>query len=187
MGRRGVALEPHSADALAALGWAYFGDRRYADAIPIFQKAVAMTPDAAFPLWSLGYSQQVVGEPEAAVLTLRRAVEVTRREHCFEIALLGGALAASGHPDEARVLLSELQDRGKRDYVPPFDLAWLYAALGDREEALTELERAYQHRNGLLWARIHFPEFDPLLGEPRWKALADKLAKTAPIKPFAGR
>jgi hypothetical protein len=65
--------------------------------------------------------------------------------------------------------------------VPPYDIAILLAALGDREEALAAIERAYEERNALLWARIHFPLFDPLRSEPRWRAVAEKLAKTAPV------
>ena len=111
---------------------------------------------------------------------------MTQREHCFEIALLGSALHAAGRTAEARALLTELLDRGRHTYVPPFDLALLRAALGDRAEALTQLENAYRDRNGLLWYRIHLPEFDPLREEPRWRALADKLARAASLRPGGG-
>jgi serine/threonine protein kinase/tetratricopeptide (TPR) repeat protein len=185
-GRKCIALEPHSANAQASVGWSYAGVRRFAEAIPEFRKAVDLDPDAAFPLWSLGLALQEVGQVDEAIATYERAVTVTQREHCFEIALLGGALAAAGRVDEARSLLAELEDRAKRNYVPPFDLALLRIALGDRDGALTALEKAYQDRNGLLWYRIHLPTFDPLRDEPRWRALADKLASTAPLKPGGG-
>ena len=67
--------------------------------------------------------------------------------------------------------------------MPPFDLALvLHARWARRTKRSTALERAYEERNALLWYRIHFPMFDPLRGEPRWQALADKLARTAPLK-----
>src|SRR6202023_1885635 len=120
-----------------------------------FRKAVLLEPNAPFPLWSLAFAQQQTGALEEAIGTLQRAVTVTQREHCFEIALLGGALAAAGRVGEARSLLAELQERARREYVPPFDRALLLAALGEREEALSALEKAYEDRNGLLWYRIH--------------------------------
>ena len=184
VGRRLVAREPHSADARAALAWGYAGRRRYAEALPDLEAAVRIGPDAAFALWSLGLAQQQTGAVADAVVTLERAVAVTQREHCYEIALLGGALAAGGRTAEARALLAEL--RARREYVPPYDVALLLAALGEREAALSGLERAYEERNALLWFRIHLPAFDPLRGEPRWIALSEKLARTAPVAPVTG-
>ncbi len=109
--RKGLALEPHSANAQACLAWAYSGSRRFEESIPEFRKAVSFDPDAAFPLWSLGMALQQAGQLEEAVATLERAVAVTQREHCYEIALLGGALAAVGRTQEARALLDELLER----------------------------------------------------------------------------
>jgi hypothetical protein len=102
------------------------------------------------------------------------------------MALLGAALVASGREPEARSLLEEMRDKARRTYVPPHDLAVLLTALGEREAALSALERAYEERNALLWARLHFPMFDPMFdalrSEPRWIALAQKLGRTAPVR-----
>ncbi|HEY1250094.1 MAG TPA: protein kinase [Thermoanaerobaculia bacterium] len=186
-GREAVALEPHSANAHAALAWAYAGVRRFAEAATELRKAVALDPDAAFPLWSLGLTLHHLGQVEEAVAILERAVTVTQREHCFEIALWGSALAAAGRAQEARAILDELLERSRRSYVPRLDLALLHCALGEKEEALAALEKAYEDRNALLWYRLHMPNFDPLRGEPRWRALAGKLARTAPIAIGDGR
>jgi hypothetical protein len=59
-------------------------------------------------------------------------------------------------------------------------------SLGETEDALAALERAYAERNGLLWYRIHMPAFDPLREEPRYRAIADLLAATAPVKSGGG-
>jgi serine/threonine protein kinase/tetratricopeptide (TPR) repeat protein len=180
---KGVALEPHAANPQTALAWSYAGARRYAKALPELQRAVELEPNAPFPLWSLGLSFLGLSRFDEAIETLERVVAVTQREHCFEIALLGCALAGAGRTAEARALLVELRERGRREYVPPFDLAVLHAALGEREAALAALEKSYDDRNGLLWYRIHMPMFDPLREEPRWRALAEKLARTAPVDP----
>ena len=44
------------------------------------------------------------------------------------------------------------------------------------------LEKAFDERNAFLWLRIHFVNFEGLRGEPRWQALAAKLARSAPIR-----
>ncbi len=181
--RQGVSLEPHSANAHASLAWCDSGVRRFAQAVPEFRKAVELEPNAAFPLWSLGDALQGIGRIEEAVAIFERVVSVTQGEHCFEIALLGEALAAAGRTGEARGLLADLQKRALREYVPAIDLALLHVAVGARAEALAALEKAYEDRNGGLWFRIHRSQFDPLRDEPRWRALAEALARTAPVTP----
>ncbi len=185
-GERAVAAEPHSANARAVRGWAYAGSRRFGEALPDFVGAVELDPEAAFPLWSLGFAQQQTGAFEAAIATLSRGVEITRREHTFELALLSGACAAAGREAEGRRILAELHDRASRSYVPPFDLALAHASLGEKELTLAALERAFDERNALLWYRIHFPVFDGLREEPRWRAIADRLARTAPVRRGGG-
>ncbi len=184
--RRGVEMEPRSANAQAAVGWAYAGSRRFGEARRELSHAVALDPEAAFPLWSLGYAEHETGDFTAAISTLERGVAATRREHCFELSLLGRSLAAAGRVEEARSLLAELRERASRSYVPPFDLAVLLSSLGEREETLAMLERAYEERNAMLWFRLHMPTFDVLREEPRWRAIADRLAAAAPLKPGGG-
>jgi serine/threonine-protein kinase len=179
-GEQAVALEPHSGNAHAVLGWAYAGSRRFSEAVPVLEKAVALEPDGAFPRWSLGLAQLYSGSVESAVATFEGAVAATGREHTFQLGMLSASLAAAGRTADAGRVLDEMHERARRIYVPPFDLAIALSALGKREEALAALERAYDERNGLLWARLHMPMLDSLRGEPRFEAVADRLARTAP-------
>ena len=180
--QQGVAAEPHSANAQTVLAWTRMGVRRFAEVVPELRRAVELDPEAAFPVWSLGFAQLYAGQAADAVVTLERGVERTDREQFFQMALLGAALVASDRTPEARALLEEMRDKSRRTYVPPHDLAVLLTALGDRVDAIAALERAYEERNALLWARLHFPMFDALRSEPRWMAIAQKLARTAPIR-----
>jgi serine/threonine-protein kinase len=184
--RQAVALEPHSANAQALLGWPYTGSRRFEEAVPVFEKAVALEPDAAFPRWSLGLGQRYAGAREDAVATFEKAVTATGREHTFQLGMLSACLADAGRTAEAGLILDEMNEKARRFYVPPFDLAIALAALGRREEALRAVERAYDERNGLLWARLHMPMLDSLRGEPRFAVVANRLARTAPVKRGGG-
>ena len=178
--RKAIAHEPHSGNARAILGWVYAGSRRFAEAVPVLEKAVALEPEAAFPRWSLGLAQLYAGAVTDAVDTLEKAVASTRREHTFQLGLLGAALAAASREADARGVLAELEDMAKRRYVPPFDLAIALAALGERERALSAVEQAYDERSALMWARLHFPMLDSLRGEPRLRVVTERLARTAP-------
>ena len=61
----------------------------------------------------------------------------------------------------------DIEDRGSRAGV---DL-YAYLGLGDKDEALTFLERAYAEQDpALFWLKMS-PIFDPLRSEPRFQAL----------------
>ena len=182
VGRRGVALEPHSANLQAQLGWTFLVRRRFEEAEREFRKAVALDPEAGYPLLSLGLACQENGSAEEAIRVFERGVEATGGRHSLYTALLGGAFARAGRTADARRVLAELRERSAREYVPPFDLAMVLTPLGDSDDALSALERAYDERNAALWFRIYWPAFDGLRTEPRWQALAEKLARTAPVK-----
>jgi tetratricopeptide (TPR) repeat protein len=147
----------------------------------MFEKAVEKSPTAVFPLWSLGYAQHQLGRFDDAVQTLARVVQVTDRTHFFELALYGAALHGAGRTEEALAVLSEMEARAAKEYVPPLDRALLLAALGRDDDALTQLERAYEERNALLWFRIHKPYFDGVADSPRYRAIAERLARLAPV------
>jgi Flp pilus assembly protein TadD len=155
--------------------------RRFAEAIPELRKAVSLDEKAGFPIWSLGIAYQESGDYEQAIRMFERGVEITQGNHSFYMGLLGGALARAGRSQDARRMLSELRERASREYVPAFDRAAILAPLGETDEALTALEKAYEERNALLWFRIYFPVFDPIRSSPRFAALAARLARTAPV------
>jgi len=179
--RQAVELEPHSANIQAQYGWCFMYARRFAEAIPELRKAVELDDKAGFPIWSLGIAYQETGSYDEAIRTFERGVAITQGNHSFYMGLLGGALARAGRTRDARRMLSELRDRASREYVPPFDLAVILAPLGETDEAMAALEKAYEERNALLWFRIYFPGFDPIRWTPRFKALAERLARTAPV------
>ncbi len=153
----------------------------WAEAVTELRKAAAIDPNAGFPAWSLGTAYQETGAYEEAIREFERGVEITQGNHSLYVGLLGGALARSGRRADAERVLGELEQRAQREYVPPFDRAVVLAPLGRADEAMDALERAYEERNALLWFRIHLPVFAPLQSNPRWQALAQRLARTAPV------
>ena len=90
--------------------------------------------------------------------------------------------AAAGRRAEARKLLAELQARSNREYIDPYPLAWVYVALGENENALRSLEKAYEVKSSWMpWIKVE-PKFDQLHSEPRFKALVEKLGLDKPVK-----
>lgn len=88
---------------------------------------------------------------------------------------LGHAYGLSGEIEKASRLLGELQDLSKTAYVSPWLPMILYAGMGDKERALTWLEKAMEERvPSLVWLKVH-PELDPLRSEPRFAGALTRL------------
>jgi hypothetical protein len=64
----------------------------------------------------------------------------------------------------------------KERYVSPYNFALVHLGLGQKEEALSFLEKAYEERDGYNIAFIKADPFvDPLRGHPRFEALVQKI------------
>lgn len=181
-GRRGTELEPHSANMRAALAWPYLFAHRGREAEAELARAVTLEDRAPFALWSHGCALQALDRHEEAMGAYRKAAEVTGPGYSFYAALLAGALAAAGRHSEAESALASLDARAAQEYVPPFDRAVVLVQLGRLTEAVDALERAYEERNALLWARIYLPQFHRLADDQRFRQLAAKLARSAPTR-----
>jgi adenylate cyclase len=86
--------------------------------------------------------------------------------------LLGEAYAAARHREEAEKILKELS---KKRYAPAYFVGRIYAALGEREEALRRLEAAYRERAEWLILLKVDPRFDDLRSEPRFHDLMRRM------------
>lgn len=90
-------------------------------------------------------------------------------------ALLGHAYAAANKKTEAQAILRQLRDLSKTKYVPEYPVAAIYAALGQKEEAFTSLERAYDSRDAWMDYLAIDPRFDSLRPDPRFASLLRRL------------
>lgn len=98
------------------------------------------------------------------------------------LALEGYTYALMGEREKAADTLRELERQKSNRYVQPYFVARVHAALGNRAEALTYLERAFDKKAEAL-VNPHFgggglrrdPAWDGLRDEPRFQALLKKI------------
>ena len=62
----------------------------------------------------------------------------------ISVAYEGVSLAKIGKRDEAHAVLDKLLKLNEQRFVPPYHIALLYNALGDREHTYVWLERAFE-------------------------------------------
>lgn len=84
------------------------------------------------------------------------------------IALIGYSQAKTGETEKARAVLDELQKLSKTRYIPPYNFAIVYNALGESDKALDYLEKGFAEKD----VRMVFLEVEPkwnnLRREPRF-------------------
>jgi TolB-like protein/DNA-binding winged helix-turn-helix (wHTH) protein/Tfp pilus assembly protein PilF len=83
----------------------------------------------------------------------------------WAMAMETGALVRAGLRPEAESLVAEMLQRSEQRYVPPYDLAVAFNALGDSDAALTWLLRAHDARD---------PKMALLGTDPGWLRLQDR-------------
>ena len=181
-GERGIELEPHHGNVRTSQAWAWIFGGNFDAAERALREAVAVDTSAGYARWSLAHVVRHQRRFAEAIAMFEALVEETHGKAPYYVALLGAALGAAGETARAEEILGELeQRRNAGDFVPSFELAMIRLVLRDQEGTLDALERARDERNAFLWGRIYFPDFAPLRSTPRFRALADRLGRSAPM------
>jgi hypothetical protein len=63
------------------------------------------------------------------------------------LAQVASAYALAGRNDTARAMLTTIEAQARERYICGFNVACVYAALGDRERAFSWLEKGYLARS----------------------------------------
>jgi Flp pilus assembly protein TadD len=169
--RKAIELDPLNSISYHTLGEAYFLARDLERALRAYERAVALGPNDPSLIFSVSMVEGERGNMERALALGRKAIELSGGASIF----LGGygyLLGLAGDTDEAREVLKQLLTR---ETVYPFDVAFVHIGLGEYEEAIDQLEIAYQQRNSQLHYLTVGGAFDPLREHPRFQALLDRL------------
>jgi DNA-binding winged helix-turn-helix (wHTH) protein/tetratricopeptide (TPR) repeat protein len=94
--------------------------------------------------------------------------------------LEGTCLAKMGNTREAWAILEELEHIRRSEYVDAYYMAILRAALGQREQAFAELDRAYDECSARLWEFHVDPKLDYFRTDPRYTRICAALRQPAP-------
>ena len=88
---------------------------------------------------------------------------------------LGYAYAVMGKRDEAKRILTKLKIKRQRSFVSPAALGIISGALGEKDEAVAWLEKAYELRDPQLTYLKVGPRFTPLRSDPRFQDLLRRM------------
>ena len=88
---------------------------------------------------------------------------------------LGRAYAKSQKKYEANEVLNELNELAKRQYVSAYEIATIYVALGNNEQAFQLLEEAYAEHSFHLVNLNVSPQFKSVRSDLRFQDLVQRV------------
>jgi DNA-binding SARP family transcriptional activator len=164
---RALELDSLSPTANAELADALLANDRCDEALAQLARLRSLRP----PLNRVGviaaecYGQKQMW-PEAIAEVERNTVNGGPRGQSY----LGYVLARGGRTDEARRILAAMLDRSRRTHRVAFDVALVYAGLGEQDQAFAWLDKAVDDRSlGLEWMHA---TVNGLRRDPRFEKIA---------------
>ncbi len=172
--KRAVELDPFSAPLIACLGWHDLFAHQYDQASSQALEGLQMNPKNLWAHRVLGWAYEQQSMFDQAIAEFRRTASITKGRP-IDAGSLGHALALSGRKQEAREVIAKLTEQAKLSYVPPYDIAIVYAGLGDKDRAFDWLQKAYQDRSAFLVHVRWDPRLANLRSDPRFADLLRRM------------
>ena len=163
-----LALDPLSEEISRRLGFFFVANQQFAQAQPLYEKALAIAPNSAHARYNQGLLYLLENQPQQALSAFRQT--------SVEVYSLNGQAKVEyslRHVDASRrALQSLITQYGKSS---PWMIAEVYAWRGEKDSAFEWAEHAYQQRDdGITWLKINI-DFRSLRDDPRYKALLKKM------------
>lgn len=172
--RTAQGLDPYSTIISLGVGWTFYYRRDYALALEECGRVLDLDPRSVSARDCVGSAQLASGEYDEAIaeyLTLT----TPSGDDSLRLVSLGCAYALSGRKAEAQKVVAQLNAASKIHYVPASLLAEIHAALGEKDQAFSLLEKAYEEHDPFLVRLKVEPALDPLRSDRRFESLLQRM------------
>ena len=141
---RARELDPTSLPVDVTEGFLYYWDRQYSRAIQHLRGVLEREPHFWMAHYWLAQALGIEGNCVDAAASAKRANEFVGDDGALW--LIAWVSAVCGRRNEALAQLDALLERSRDHYVPPYDVAQVYAGLGDTTRMFAWLDRAERER-----------------------------------------
>jgi len=177
--KKAIELEPLFVPYQSFLGRTYALARRDDEALAQLKRSGEQNPNVAVNHVRLAhlyahlrrYPDAIAEETQARVLS-REDIE-TAREHGLALTKAFQSDGARGYWQKELEFARE-KPNPPEAYVTPYGRAIIYSELGDKENAIEELEKAYAERDLYMIELANTEEFDFIRQEPRFQSLLQR-------------
>ncbi|MBA4184011.1 MAG: winged helix-turn-helix domain-containing protein [Acidobacteria bacterium] len=174
LARRARELDPLTLIVNSAEGQFLFYAGQSDEAVSRLNKTLELEPNfwhTHLVLSGIYAEKQKFAEATAAA---DRAAQISGG-NSSAVAAKAYALAKSGNLAGAQIVLAELQKLSAEKYVPAYNFAIVYNALGEHQTALDYLEKAYAEKNVLMVFLKVDPKWNNLRGDARFIELMRRM------------
>jgi TolB-like protein len=166
--KRARALDPLSLIAGSDLAVGLFRAHQEDGAIAEVQEILAMEPNYVPAHLYLGSFYEGAKRYAQAEAEFSKFAELTGEDGNL-LGLRARMYAAAGEKEKARRIVDDLLSRSREGRYGYFQIAVLYAGIGEKELALAALQRAYdEHSWWMVTSKVE-PAFDSIRSEPRFQ------------------
>lgn len=179
LSKKAVELEPTSGYKIG-LGSIYYFAHDFDELKKGMKEVIAEEPEFAQGYDWLGMAYIQLEEYNNSLEVYEKSATLSGR--LAEIlGGLGHAYGIAGREKEAIQILDELNNYTLNYYIPPVQIAYVYAGLGEDDMVFEMLERAYRERSWELIFMREEPWFDYLHSDNRFKEFINRLKFPAKI------
>jgi hypothetical protein len=136
-------------------------------------RAMELNPSDSAPHYSLAELMEREGHASDATMEWRTALQLDGDQQLVD--LFDKTSSKSGLPAAKRAVTETLLERmattAKTNYVSPRGFVELYVRIGDKENALRWLDRAFAEHSSFLVQIAHDPAYESLHTDPRFRTM----------------
>jgi tetratricopeptide (TPR) repeat protein len=169
------SLDPLSPIVQEMVAYPFYYSHRYDKAMAVSKRVLAAHPDFAISHLRLGREYAAKGMYAEAAEQFQRFSELTGGDSTLALASVADVRARSGNRKAAERLLSQLSSVARKKQVPAYQFAIIYSGLGNADETMKWLEKAYEERSGFLLYIRYEPLFDSVRTDPRFIELERRI------------
>ncbi len=159
-------LDPFAPRINADTAFMFYYTRDYPRAVEELERSIEMFPEHLGNYFRIARVYLKMAKYKDAIESIIRFAEQPNFAPT-----LAYAYALSGEKDKAQEILNKILENLGQQWYSHVQIAEVYTALGDKEQAFSWLERAFAESDmALPYLKIK-PEFDPLRSDPRFTEL----------------
>jgi serine/threonine-protein kinase len=171
--KRAQELDPMSLIINTMLGWQYYLARQNDQAVDQLRKVLDIDQKFAPARRILEGVYFQMGNEREAVADREKIISLSGSPELA--ASIEDVFIKSGYKGVLRSWLDGMMVISKYGYVSSYDISQIHARLGEKEETLSWLEKAYtEHDSGLVSLAVD-PLFDSVRSDPRFRDLLNRL------------
>ncbi len=178
--QRSVDLDPVSGSTFHAEGFIYYFSHRYNQALAVTQTVQGLKVNLRDWNFLIG---AIYAEKGMYANSIRAFLK--SGDGPYTLGHLGNVYARAGQINAARSTISRLEQDVKKNGVGRYELALVYAGMGDKKDAFKWLNAAYHvHDVGLVYLKVD-PCLNPLRSDPRFQNLLRRVGLLTTFLPSA--